>query len=86
LPRKNWGEQYDQAGRLWRANGELAAGVNPLGFHMMLSWIFMDCLKDHYSVIDTAETSYLSRKRFETYFPLKEDECFTIKGVLGKMR
>jgi len=35
-----WGEQYDQKGRLWRANGNCAPSSTKDGFNDMWFWLY----------------------------------------------
>jgi hypothetical protein len=76
-----WGEQYDQNGRMWKANGFGAPAFNELGMGNFYFWMYMNCLTNHYTVMAGYPT-YV--KDFEETIPLKEEECFTIKGLLKK--
>jgi len=80
-----WGENYDQAGRLWRSNGYLAIGVNPLGFHHLFGYLFADAQKSHYSLMD-GWSSIHSKKEFSEYLPLDEGRALTIQGLLREAR
>lgn len=83
--RPYWGEQYDQAGRLWRANGPLALGINPLGFDHLFGWLFMDFQKNHYTLMN-GYSSLHSKKEFTEYLPLDEGKALTIQGLLREAR
>jgi len=81
----NWGETYDQAGRMWRANGYTAMGVNPLGFHHLFGYIFSDVQKSHYSLMD-GWSSCQSKEEWAKYLPLDEGKALTIQGLLREAR
>ncbi len=78
-----WGEQYDQKGRLFKANGQLAPSASKEGFKNLFNWLYMNCLTDHYTVMDGYPT-YV--KGFRETIPLKEEEAFSIKGLLKRAR
>ena len=78
-----WGEEYDQKGRLWKANGQGAPAANKEGFKNLFLWMYMNCQTDHYTVMD-GYPAYV--KGFDKTFPLKEDEAFSIKGLLKRAR
>ncbi len=78
-----WGEQYDQSGRLFKANGQLAPAANKEGFKNLFDWMYMNCLTDHYTFFDGYPT-YV--KGFRETLPLKEEEAFSIKGLLKRAR
>jgi len=76
-----WGEQYDQKGRLFKANGQGAPAANKEGFKNLFNWVYMNCLTNHYTVLD-GYPAYV--KGFRETFPLKEEEAFTVKGLLKR--
>ena len=76
-----WGEQYDQKGRLWKANGHGVPGANKAGFKMTFNWVAMNCQTDHYTTMG-GYPAYV--KGFKKEFPLKESVAFTIKGLLKR--
>ncbi|HLA29382.1 MAG TPA: DUF1329 domain-containing protein [Syntrophales bacterium] len=78
-----WGEQYDQKGRLWKANGQGAPGGNKEGFKCLFNWMYMNYQTDHYTVMD-GYPAYV--KGFDQAFPLKEEDAFSIKGLLKRAR
>jgi len=73
-----WGEQYDQKGRLWRANGQGAIAdefhKGSSGYRNLYLWMYMNNLTQHYTVIDGIP-------RFICHKP---KEVFTIQGLLRK--
>ena len=77
-----WGEQYDQKGRLWKACGMFPGG-NKKGFKGLFFAVYLNYQTDHYTVMDGVP-AYV--KDFDKIFPLKEEEAFTIKGLLKKAR
>ena len=77
-----WGEQYDQKGRLWKACGMFPGG-NKKGFKGLFFAVYLNYQTDHYTVMDGVP-AYV--KDFDKTFPLKEDECFSIKGLLKRAR
>jgi len=78
-----WGEQYDQKGRLWKAGGQGAPAANKEGFKNMFHWMCMNYQTDHYTAMDIYP-GYV--KYFDKIFPLKEEETFSIKGLLQRAR
>ncbi|HLA28753.1 MAG TPA: DUF1329 domain-containing protein [Syntrophales bacterium] len=76
-----WGEQYDQKGRMWRANGNSAPADSKEGFMNLFNWMYMNYQTDHYTVMD-GYPAYV--KGFDKAFPLKEEEAFSIKGLLKR--
>ncbi|SPD72408.1 conserved hypothetical protein [uncultured Desulfobacterium sp.] len=76
-----WGEEYDQNGRMWKANGFGASAYGSMGMGNLYLWMYMNCLTNHFTVM-TGYPTYV--KDFEETIPLKEDEAFTIKGLLRK--
>ena len=78
-----WGEQYDQKGRMFKANGQVAPAANKEGFKNLYNWVYINCLTDHYTFFDGWPT-YV--KDFRETIPLKEEEAFTIKGLLKRAR
>ncbi|HLE18177.1 MAG TPA: hypothetical protein VI728_07825, partial [Syntrophales bacterium] len=81
--RPYWGEAYDQKGRVWRANGYAAPAANKEGFVNLFNWVFMNPQTDHYTLLD-GYPAYV--KDFDKAFPIKEDEAFSIKGLLKRAR
>ena len=81
--RPYWGEAYDQKGRVWRANGYAAPAANKEGFVNLFNWVFMNPQSDHYTLLD-GYPAYV--KDFDKAFPIKEDEAFSIKGLLKRAR
>jgi len=77
-----WGEQYDQKGRLWKANGPGSPAAYK-GFHNAFQWIFMNCLTDHYTAM-TGPAAY--DEDFDKIYPINEEETLTIKGLLKRGR
>jgi len=77
-----WGEQYDQKGRLWKANGVGAPGANKEGSRCMLAWGYINFLTDHYTIMDVFYPAFV--EGFDKIYPLKEDEAFSIKGLLKR--
>jgi len=80
-----WDEAYDQGGRVHRANGIVAYGENPVGFRQMLGHLYMDNLRDHYSIMDAFST-YQIHKEWDTIYPLDEGQNWTIKGLIEQSR
>ena len=78
-----WGEQYDQKNRLWKANGQAAIAGDGKGFKSHFNWMFMNLLSSHYSVTNSYP-AYV--KDYDKVFPLKEDQAFSIKGLIKKAR
>ena len=78
-----WGEFYDQKGRLWKAGGQGAVAANKEGFKCGISGIYMNYQTDHYTAMDIYP-GYV--KDFDKIFPLKEEEVFSIKGLLKRAR
>ena len=79
-----WGESYDQRGRLWKAGGMGATIANKERFKTMLNGMYMNYQTDHYTAMDISP-GYVS-KDFGKIFPLKEEEVFSIKGLLKRAR
>ena len=73
-----WGEQYDQRGRLWKANGQGATAVNKEGLYYLFNWMYMNYQTNHYTVMDGYPDYF---KDFNKKYPLPE-EVFSIKGLL----
>lgn len=80
-----WGEQYDQKGRLWKANGQ-GAPANKNGFKNLFDWVYINVLSNHYTVMDGYPAYVLEEKEFNKVFPLNEDRSFSIKGLLRSAR
>jgi len=80
-----WGEQYDQKGRLWRANGNCAPSSTKDGFNDMWFWLYMNFQTNHYSAMNNDAACYFEGD-FDKLYPLKESEVFTIKGLLKQAR
>ena len=78
-----WGEQYDQKGRLWKAGGQGAPAANKEGFKNMFHWMCINYQIDHYTAMNAYPT-YV--KGFAETIPLKEEETFSIKGLLKRAR
>ncbi len=78
------GEQYDQKGRLWKAV-HMYPSANKEGFRGMNFAVYMNSLTNHYTVMDSY-TAYDTPETFRKSFPLKEEEGFTIKGLLKRAR
>ena len=78
-----WGEAYDQKGRMWRASGTGSPAANKEGFTNLFNWMLMNSQTDHYTLMD-GYPAYV--KNFDKTFPLKEEEAFTIKGLLRRVR
>ena len=74
-----WGEEYDQKGRMFKANGQIAPASNKEGFKNLFNWLYMNCLTDHYTFID-------GYPAYHEDDPLKEEEVFSIKGLLKRAR
>ena len=66
-----------------RANGQGAPAANKEGMRNLFNWMYMNFQTDHYTVMEGIPT-YV--KDFNETIPLKEDEAFTIKGLLKKAR
>jgi len=81
--RPYWGEAYDQKGRVWRCSGYATPAANKEGFVNLFNWGFVNYQTDHYTVMN-GYPAYL--KGFDETFPLKEDEAFSIKGLLKRAR
>lgn len=80
----SWGEFYDQKGRLWKAGGMGAMVANKKGFKTMFNGMYMNYQTDHYTAMDISP-GYVN-KDFGKIFPLKEEEVFSIKGLLKRAR
>ncbi|MDP2725328.1 MAG: outer membrane lipoprotein-sorting protein, partial [Syntrophales bacterium] len=78
-----WGEAYDQKGRVWRVNGAAPRGGNKEGYINLFNWEFTNYQTDHYTVLD-GYPAYV--KDFDKAFPLKEEDAFSIKGLLKRAR
>ena len=78
-----WGEGYDQKGRLWRSNGTGAPAQNKEGMQNLFNWGFLNPQTDHFTAMDGIP-SYV--KDFDKIHPLKDEECFNIKGLLRLVR
>ena len=78
-----WGEAYDQKGRVWRVNGAAPRGGNKEGYINLFNWEFTNYQTDHYTVLD-GYPAYV--KDFDKTFPLKEEDAFSIKGLLKRAR
>ena len=81
--RPYWGEAYDQKGRVWRASGEAARSASKEGFVNLFNWGVMNHQTDHYTLLD-GYPAYV--KDFDKAFPLKEEDAFSIKGLLKRAR
>ena len=81
-----WGEQYDQKGRLWKANGHVAPAGSKEGFKNLFNWVYMNCQTDHYTLIDGFPTFPTYVKDRLAISSLTEEEAFSIKGLLKKAR
>ena len=77
-----WGENYDQAGRLWRANGPLALGTNPLGWDNLFGWLFMDAQKNHYTLMNGYGP--FSQKGVQAVLPIRRREGFYHPGTFER--
>ena len=77
-----WAEEYDQKGRLWKANGHGAPAANKEGFQNLFNHMYMNYQTDHHTVMDGIP-AYV--KDFDKIHPLDE-EVFTIKGLLKRAR
>jgi len=77
-----WSEQYDQKGRLWKANGQGATGMTKSGMYYLFYWMYMNCQTNHYTVMAGYPDYFVD---FDKKYPLKE-ELVTIKGMLKKAR
>jgi len=77
-----WGENFDQKGRLWKANGYMAQALNKEGFGNIFNDAYMNCQTDHYTGMDAVPATV---KDFDKTFPLNE-EVFTVKGLLKRAR
>ena len=73
-----WGEEYDQRGRKWRANGQGAVSDNGEGLRLGYAWIYMNCLTNHYTAFDI--------KPAPDFTPLNPARVFTFKGLLRRAR
>jgi hypothetical protein len=73
-----WAEEYDQRGRLWKANGYGALAKNKDGLSYLFNWIYMNCQTNHYTVMDGYPDYF---EDFDKKYPLDEEE-FSIKGLL----
>ena len=71
-----WGEQYDQKGRLWRANGQGAPSDNGKGYKNLYAWVYMNCISNHYTVM----------YGHPEYPVLDQNKAFSIKGLLRMSR
>ncbi|MDP2724686.1 MAG: outer membrane lipoprotein-sorting protein, partial [Syntrophales bacterium] len=80
-----WGEQYDQKGRLWKAVGQGApsTSANEKGFNGTFDVMFMNYQTDHYTPLDAFQAY---DNGLDKTFPLDEDEVFSIKGLLRTIR
>ncbi len=78
--RLNWGEQYDQKGRLWKSGGHMTPSADKQGFQRMFNYVYMNYQTDHYTVVSCSPDHV---EDFAKVFPLK-DEFFTIKGLLKR--
>ncbi len=81
-----WGEGYDQKGRLWKANGVGSPAVNKEGFRGFFNWEVMNYQTNHYTVTDGDNDYMKGREHFDKTFPLKEEDVFSIKGLLKRAR
>ena len=80
-----WGEQYDQKGRLWKANGTGAPSDNGKGLKSFYDWIYLNYQTNHYTVMDGYPCFVLEEKKYNKIFPLNED-LVSIKGLMRKAR
>ena len=76
-----WAEEYDQRGRLWKANGQGAEALQKEGLiYYLFNWVYMNCQTNHYTVMDGYPDYF---EDFDKKYPLKEG-LFTIKGLLKR--
>ena len=80
-----WGEQYDQKGRLCKANGNAIPSDNGKGYKNTFSFVYINNLTSHYTLMDSY-TAYSPEDVFKKTFPLNEDRNFTIKGLFRRAR
>ena len=73
-----WGEQYDQRGRMWRANGQGAVADNGDGLRNLFAWMYMNCITDHYTAMDMRPAP--------DFTPLDPAKIFSFKGLLRRAR
>ncbi len=71
-----WGEEYDQKGRLWKANGQGAPSDNGKGFKNLYAWMYMNYQANHYTVM----------YGHPEYPNLEPTKAFGIKGLLRMAR
>jgi len=70
-----WGEEYDQRGRMWRANGQGAPSDDGRGFKNLFGWMYMNVLAHHYTIMYG-----------DPSFPnLDPSQAFTVKGLLRRV-
>ena len=75
-----WGDQYDQKGRLWRANGgaalceEVSRDQGPV--RQFYGWIYLNCLTRHFSTMDF----------YPSWEILDSAKAFTVKGLMKMAR
>jgi len=81
-----WGENFDLKGRLWRAGGFAVHYDNGEGFRTLNNWIYMNVRSNHYSMMDNFKPCYDPPEHFHKVLPLKEDQAFSIKGLLRRAR
>ena len=81
-----WGEQYDQRGRLFKANGTGATADNGKGHRNLYNWMYMNALTGHYTVMDGYPAYVLEDKKINKIFPMDEEKSFTIRGLLRRAR
>ena len=71
-----WGDEYDQKGRLWKANGQGAPSDNGKGYKNLFAWMYMNYQSDHYTVM-------YGHPEFPNLDPSR---AFSIKGLLRMAR
>nr|CBX27263.1 hypothetical protein N47_I06830 [uncultured Desulfobacterium sp.] len=78
-----WDECYDHKGRLWKGNGTGAPATTKEGLTNLFNWIWINYQTDHYTVMDSY-SAYC--KDFDKKYPVKEEDAFTITGLLKRAR
>jgi len=81
-----WGENFDPKGRLWRAGGFAVHYDNGHGFRTLNNWIYMNVLRNHYTMMDNFKPCYHPAENFKKVLPLDENLAFSIKGLLKRSR
>jgi len=81
----HWGETFDQRGRLFKGAGFGARYDNGMGMRTLFSWIYVNALNNHCTVID-GHPSFDPGEDFQKTFPLNESKAFSIKGLLRGSR